>query len=116
MKAINVMKAVAVVAMASVAAVASAESKTKVFVSSYMKPNYAVVSVVPTEESCVYKMEVTDRAGSMIYVSKRLEDISASQFLLDVRNLHDGEYTVSFYSKDGVVTKNFSISNNKVVR
>ncbi len=117
MKAINVIKSVAVAAMVCVSVAASADSKTKVYMNSYLRPSMAVVSVVPGTESEVYKMEVTDAEGSMVYLTKRMSDVDANQFLLDIRNLKDGDYKMTFYSKDGsTVSHAFRVDGKKVVR
>ncbi len=119
MKLINSLKTVAAVAALFTAVVANAEpeAKAKVFVNSYMKPNYAVVSVVPQSGDAITKMEVTDETGNIVYVTKRIANVKSAQYLLDIAKLSDGVYNVNFtFSDMSEVSKIFVVESNTVVK
>lgn len=118
MKMINSLKTVAAVAALFTAVVANAEPKAKVYVNSYMKPNYAVVSVVPQQTNdAITKMEVTDETGNIVYVTKRIANVKSAQYLLDIAKLSDGVYNVNFTFSDMTeVSKVFVVEGNTVVK
>ena len=103
--------------MTSVAAGAAPKAKARVYVNSYMKPNYAIVSVDATENNAISELEVTDESGRMVYVTKKTAPVKAAQYLLDIAKLKDGVYNVNFSFKKGEsASKTFVIRDNKVVR
>lgn len=119
MKKFNAIKSMAVAAMVcmSAAAAVAAPKTTKVYLNSYLRPNYAVVSVVPSENNTVCRMEVTSEDGSIVYLSKRLNDHKSVQYLLDIAKLHDGVYNINFTSRKGdSVSKTFVVYKGVVVR
>ena len=119
MKLTNAIKTIAAVAALFTAVVANAEPepKAKVYVNSYMKPNYAVVSVVPQQGDAITKMEVTDETGNIVYVTKRIANVKSAQYLLNIAKLNDGVYTVNFtFSNQTEVSKLFVVEDNTVVR
>lgn len=120
MKTLASFKGMAVAAMmtvATIAAVAGPKAKAKVFVNSYVRPNYAVVSAVPSDDDVITKMEVTNDNGTIVYVTKRIANVKSAQYLLNIAKLEDGVYTVNFnFAKSGVVSKTFVVDNNVVVK
>ena len=119
MKMFSTIKSVAVAAMITVSAIAAtAAPKAKVYVNSYTKPNYAVVSVVPTAENDeISSMEVTDETGNVVYVTKRLTNVKSAQYLLNIAKLSDGVYNVNFtFRAGGKVSKTFIVEKNTVVK
>lgn len=118
MKTFNSLRVMAVAAMMTVATVAaSAAPKAKVFVNSYFKQNYAVVSAVPAEGDIIKSLEVTDETGNVIYVSKRLANVKSAQYLLNIAKLQDGVYTVNFKFGDNTeISKTFVVADNTVVK
>lgn len=109
----SILKSAAVAAL--VLSAVSVEAKSKIAINRYLKTNYAVISVL-SPETDVFRIEIMDYSGNVVYSSERVKDNSSFHRLYDLSNLSDGTYSVKYYSKAGTVSEKFEVKESKVVK
>ena len=113
MKRVNVLRRVLPVAVLALLST-GAFGKGKIFISSYLKTDYAVITAQYNEEES-YRIKIFDNEGSILYSSSKIRGASSFQKLFDLTSLKDGDYTIKLAGKKETSTEKFTIRNHELV-
>ncbi|TRX72610.1 hypothetical protein [Carboxylicivirga sp. M1479] len=114
MKKVNVLRRllpVAVLALLSTGAF----GKGKIFINSYLKTDYAVITA-RYDAAENFRLKIVDQDGSELYSSSRINGASSFQKLFDLSSLEDGEYTIELTSKNEKSSEKFIITNHELIK
>ncbi|WP_439182985.1 DUF3244 domain-containing protein [Carboxylicivirga taeanensis] len=114
MKKVNVIKQILPIAVLVLMST-GAFAKGKIFVSSYLKTDFAVITArIDAEDN--YRVKLFNAQGDELYASSRIKGAESFQKLFDLTSLEDGEYTIELISKDNRAVETFTVENNALVK
>jgi len=114
MKKTTVLKRILPIAFAALVSV-SAFGKGNVFIHSYLKTDYAIVSA-QNSFSETFKVTIVNAAGETLYASPRIKSSNSFQKLFDLSSVNNGDYKVILSGKNARVVESFSVVDHKVVK
>lgn len=113
MKKVNVMKRVLPIAILVLLST-SAFAKAKIFINSYLKTDYAVITA-RHDAADNYRVKIFNTDGDELYASSKISGAASFQKLFDLTSLKDGEYTIELTSKNEKASEKFAIKDHVLV-
>jgi len=92
----------------------NAFAKGKIFINSYLKTDYAVVTA-QYDDLDNYRIKISNVAGDEFYTSSRIKGVASFQKLFDLSSLADGEYRIELKSRKETSIEKFSIVDQRLV-
>lgn len=114
MKKVTLLKRILPLAFAALFSI-SAFGKGNVFIHSYLKTDYAIVSA-QNSFSEAFKVTIVNAAGETLYSSPRIKSSNSFQKLFDLSSVDNGDYKVILSGKNARVVESFSIVDHKLVK
>lgn len=93
----------------------SAFGKGNVFIHSYLKTDYAIVSAQNSFTEA-FKVTIVNAAGETLYSSPRIKSSNSFQKLFDLSTLKDGDYKVILSGKNTIAEESFTVADHKLVK
>ncbi|MBK3517611.1 DUF3244 domain-containing protein [Carboxylicivirga marina] len=114
MKKVNVFRRILPIALLALLP-AGAFAKGKIFINSYLKTDYAVITA-RYDASENYRVKIFDASGDELYSSSRISGATSFQKLFDLTSLEDGDYTIHLTSKSESSREKFTVKNHELVK
>ena len=114
MKKVTLLKRILPVAFATLISI-SAFGKGNIFIHSYLKTDYAIVSA-QNSFSEAFKVIIVNEAGETLYSSPRIKTSNSFQKLFDLSSVDNGDYKVILSGKNARVVESFSVVDHKLVK
>ncbi|MBS2209986.1 hypothetical protein KEM09_01125 [Carboxylicivirga mesophila] len=114
MKKVNVLRRILPIAVLALLST-GAFGKGKIFISSYLKTDYAVITA-RFDVADNYRVKIFNKSGEELYASSRISGAESFQKLFDLKSLADGEYTIELTSKKEKSSEKFTIENHSLVK